>query len=319
MENIFDRVKRYTKDSLCVAVSGIRTFDPKENIILFSDPRGGSTWLTESIARLPKTAILWEPLHLMHTPNFKKVNFGWRQFIPEMEIWDDARMEFERLFKGKALNYWTCNLSSPFRFLTADRMIVKFCRANALIPWLTKEFRFSYDPVYLVRHPFAVAASQLIHGAWSFSYSGFEIPNVPFNKHYTDHSDFLSQLKTKEEALVATWCLTNLVPLCHSRNDKSWITIYYENLIRYPEKECYRIFQRWGLPIPYGIQSQLKEPSTTTKDATNLSDFDKQCGKWRSFFDQKQISKMTEILRYFEVKDYSADDIFPNDQRQTSK
>jgi len=307
------KVKEYAVNGLCVAVSRLCEFKPEENLIIFSDPRGGSTWITEAIAQLPKTAVLWEPLHPSSAIKFNKLNFGWRQFIPEQETWNEAEMEFEKLFKGKILNNWTCYLSPSIRFLCADRMIIKFCRANAMIPWLTKRFNFTYDPIYLIRHPFAVVASQLNHGAWDANFNGFDIPNSPFNNLYTQHADFLLSLKTKEEALVATWCLTNLIPLRNTRNDKSWITVYYENLIRNPENEIERIFQRWGMEIPEKVGRQIKKASATTKDATFLDNIDKQCRKWKLFFDQHQISKMSAVLQYFEVKHYTTD-IFPNIQ-----
>ena len=313
MRKLLRIVKKPTRAGLCVVASHLRKFEPRENLIIFSDPRGGSTWITEAISQIPKTAILWEPLHPAGVAYFNKLNFGLRQFIPELETWIDAEIAFERLFKGKVLNAWTSQLSSPIRFLRAERMIVKFCRANAMIPWLTRVFNFTYDPIYLVRHPFAVSASQLKHGAWDYDFNGFVIPNSPYNDVYIQHADFLSSLKTKEEALVATWCLTNLVPLRSARNDKSWVTVYYEDLIRNPEKELERIFQRWGLPMPESVINQIKTPSVTAKETTFLNSIEQQCGKWTSFFDQQQVKRMGSVLQYFEVEHYTTD-LFPNVQ-----
>ena len=39
-------------------------FNHNEPFLIFSDPRGGSTWLAELLSLIPKTAVIWEPLNL---------------------------------------------------------------------------------------------------------------------------------------------------------------------------------------------------------------------------------------------------------------
>ncbi|MCW8814872.1 MAG: sulfotransferase domain-containing protein [Chlorobium sp.] len=278
-----------------------------ENLIVFSDPRGGSTWITELINRIPDTAVLWEPLHLAEVNLFRKLGFAWRQFIPEDDEWPEAERAFEQVFRGKVLNHWTCRMSSPMDFLRSERMVVKICRANALIPWLTRVFSFRYEPVYLVRHPFAVAASQMKHGSWDAPFTGYSIPDGRFNEPYRTHADFLLSLGSKEEALVATWCLTNMVPLTHKDNNRKWITVFYENLVLSPGNEIQRIFQRWGLQIPENILEHVNCPSATAKENMIDADAQTQLSKWKLLFDQQQIERMLEVLRYFTIDHYSED------------
>ena len=194
------------------------------------------------------------------------------------------------------LTHYTCRHSLLIDFLLADRMIVKFCRANALIPWLTRVFDFTYAPIYLIRHPFAVVASQLKHPAWNPNFDGYRIPDCPYNEFYLRHADFLASLQDKYEELVSTWCLTNLVPLRNSRNNKSWITVYYENLLFNPEQELGRIFGRWGLPLPESILSRVTHPSSSTSDATFQQSREKQLSKWQNFFDKTEIERMMNVL-----------------------
>jgi hypothetical protein len=187
-------VLRKLRNGLCQVVSKMVNFDPNENLVIFGDARGGSTWMAELIGQVPKTVLLWEPLHIGRVDYFKQLNFAWRQHIPEDETWYEAQGAFEQLFRGKVLTHYTCSFSSPFYFLFADRMLVKFCRANALVPWLTRVFDFKYEPIYLVRHPFAVVASQLSHPAWESKFDGYQIPDGPYNDLYLIHAHFLSNL-----------------------------------------------------------------------------------------------------------------------------
>lgn len=302
--------RQFTK-VLCAAVSKVCNFDPLDNLMIFSDPRGGSTWLSEVVGLIPNTVVLWEPIHQRWVRHFDALNFARRQYIPEHAVWPEAEEAFRELLRGKYLTNWTCEVSPPLTFLSADRMVVKFCRGNALLPWLTKAFRFNYIPVYLVRHPFAVVASQLQHGRWDYPFTGFEIPDGPHNEIYQEHRSYLASIETKEEALTAVWCLTNGVPLKNARNDVDWITVHYEHLLSNPEEELNRIFQRWEMAIPEAALARVQTPSATTKEATFTEGVEAQLAKWRSSLSADQQARMIDVLAYFEVERYGME-VYPN-------
>lgn len=281
-------------------------FDPREALLIFSDPRGGSTWITEMIQHIPRTALVWEPLHLDYTDAFREIGFGWRQYIPEDAEWEEARATFEQIFRGRLLNEKIYDASTLDLLKQADRLIVKLCRGNALLPWLTRQFAFRHKPIYLVRHPFAVAASQMRFGAWDRKRGGFGIPRGRYNELYTRHADFLRGIETKEEALVATWCLTNLVPLRHPKNNVDWITVTYETLLLRPEPTLERIFESWQMPLPAGVLDQVRQPSQMTKEATFQTSIEAQLRKWQDQFSDEQVCRMTGVLDYFEVEFYDA-------------
>lgn len=282
----------------------LNNFDPEGNLIIVSSPRGGSSWITDLVSLIPRTVVLWEPLHLDASPTFRGLGFGWQQYIPEDAVWAEARAALDDVLRGKLVNRWTCMRGSKHRFLTANKMVVKFCHAVALLPWLTRAFNFHFEPIYLVRHPFAVVASQMQWHAWDDESFRFSIPSGPFCERYSEHAEFLRGLRTKAEVLLANWCLANQVPLSSARNNQSWVTVYYEHLLTDPRKEIDRIFGRWCLPVPENIFSQIGKPSQTTKRATFLAGAEKQLSKWQSFFTESDIEKMLAILKYFGIKQY---------------
>lgn len=280
-------------------------FDPDEALLIFSDPRGGSTWLAELIQEVPRTAMIWEPLHLDYTDAFRMLGFQWRQYIPDEAEWEEARRTFERLLRGRLLNGKLYDIDALDRLREANRPIVKFCRGTALLPWLTRQFAFRHKPVYLVRHPFAVAASQLRFGAWDKAFRGFAIPREGFNRAWVEpHADFLRSIQTKEEALVATWCLSNLVPLRHPANSQRWITIFYEDMLIEPERELERVFGEWGMPVPPLALDRVRAASATTKEATFQISVEAQLQKWKTQLSASQIERMERVLTYFEVEEY---------------
>ncbi|HET7586537.1 MAG TPA: sulfotransferase [Gammaproteobacteria bacterium] len=290
-------------------------FDPEENLVISAYERGGSTWLAELLRLIPKTAVFTEPLYLGELNPFRALNFSWNQYIPEDAEWPEAAEMFEAMMRGKLLSTWT---SSTYSFVTADRMILKFCFANALLPWLTRQFNFKYTPICLVRHPFAIAASKLNLLGWDQPFDGYRIPDGPFKERYLEHEAFFSGIRTQAEALVANWCMAALVPLRNNRNNQDWITVYYENLLTDPENELRRIFDRWQLPVPDKLYTRAGRPSSTTQNPTFTDDKHKQLAKWQSLFDKDQIARMMSVLEYFNVEEYGSD-VYPHPQRATKE
>lgn len=295
--------KNFKKIS-CSVVSKLKNFDPEGNLLIFSEPRGGSTWMAETISQLPRTPVLWEPLHLRGVDHFKKAGLGWEQIIPEDADWPEAEKAFDELFRGKVLNDWLCSSSPPRDFLFAERMLIKFCRANAMLPWLTRKFKFKYKPLYLIRHPLAVVSSQLKHGAWDSLPDGFKIPKNKYNGIYLRNADFLSSLRSKPESLLANWCIMNVDTIKNSRSNVDWITVFYEDLMLDSKKELSRIFSQWRLDLPLKVIERLPGASKTTKEATFLHNKTEQLEKWMYQFSSSQLDSFKEILDHFGVDCY---------------
>jgi hypothetical protein len=276
-----------------------RNFDPHGNLILCSAPRGGSTWLAELLSQVPRTAILFEPLHLWRKPPFSDLNFCGYQPIPEHAEWPEARARFDAVFRGRFVNDWTGHQSSILAFLFAKRMLVKMVRATAMLPWLIRNFQFRNRPVLLERHPLAVVASQLRFGFVAEGFRCFRIPDCPFSEHFLKHRAFLLGLRTAEEGLAAHWCLANQVPLSSPENNRAWTTVYYEHLLLDPERELRRIFENWELPLPRQIMSRVRVPSAKTVDSRFLGKPERQLDKWRRAFDDEQLERLVAVLDHF--------------------
>jgi hypothetical protein len=307
-------VLHYIKNILYKKISRCARYDPLNNILICSDPRGGSTWLSEIIETIPKSTVLWEPLY--HGEDgltcFKNLKFGLRQYIPESEKWIEAEKAFKDVLSGQELNWWVCRQTDPIKLLTSKILIIKFVRANALLPWLTHTFQFKYAPVLFLRHPFAVVASQSKFGAWdNREHEQYEIPEIPFNVIYTEHKKFLDTLTTQEEALTARWCIANRIPLNDNRNNIEWIIMFYEDLILDPKKELNRLFDKWKIALPEGALDVINRPSSMTIDASAIGNNEKQLSKWKTQLNEHQIEKMQRVLDYFEITVYSKNDIYP--------
>jgi len=284
-------------------------FKSEENILIFADPRGGSTWLAEVMKGILKKPILWEPLHVGKIKQLQQLKFSYRQYIPEDASWDDAHSYFDDLFNGKIISNWIYHREPMFNFVTNKSVIIKLCRGNLLIPYIVKNFSFNKKPIYLIRHPFAVVASQLKQGGWDNTGVTFKLGDYRYNEHYLKHESFLKTLSTKEEVLTATWCLTNQSTLINPNNDREWITVTYEEMVLEPKETLVRILKRWGVSSNLNTIN-FKKKSDTSIQKKPLSD-EERLNQWRKVFSKDQIFKMDAVLKYFEVEHYSSEEVLP--------
>ena len=292
-------------------LSFFKSVSENDPILIFSDPRGGGTWLTEMLSTIDKTAIIWEPLNIRHVREFRNLKFGWRQYIPEDAEWEEAKKIFSKMLIGKLINEWTCLKTGVNDYWNANQFIIKICRGHMLLPWLVRQFNFSLLPIYLVRHPFAVVASQLKHKGWHHEFSPYKVPSTPYNQLYSEHEKYLESLSSKEERLTAIWCITNSVPLNHKNNNSRWITLYYENLALDTDQEMNRIFARWQKTKPDDINRRYIIPSSTTSDSTSFVDMEKHLRSWERTLTESQIHTMSRVLEYFNITTYCSKSPMP--------
>jgi len=306
---ILNRLKR---DWLAVRYSrlaGVARFDPKKARIVSGDPRGGTTWLAQLLNELPGSALIWEPLAVSEVKEVHALKFQWRQFIPEDDSWPEAKELMERILSGRLLSPYLCQQTTPRQLRQANHLLIKFCRANQLLPWLTKEFHFEVPPVYLVRHPCAVVASQLKQGGWKNVPPHFTIPEGRYTSFYTKHEKFLETIDTIEKRLAATWCLCNRVPLSHPDNNKRWITVTYESMLLDGPSEIDRIARRWNVSIPKGVYDKLQTASSTTVTGSPIlqGSVREQLEYWKFSLTAGQIENIMSVVNYFGVDLYDSD------------
>ena len=103
----------------------LKTYNPQDTTLIFSDPRGGGTWLSELLLKQEnKQALIWEPLHPQNKSIFtKKLRFSSRQYIPVHSDWKEAKNAFESLLKGNILVQNSFFISKPFHFLISSKLI----------------------------------------------------------------------------------------------------------------------------------------------------------------------------------------------------
>lgn len=279
--------------------------DPKSTLCLFSNPRGGSTWLGEILQEIPDSVLCNESIFRL--PEFSELQFTWHQPIPAGVDWPEAYELFRKILNREILSqrvYFTNDLA---KIPGAAHHIYKFCHGNLLLEWFADHF--DVMPILLVRHPCAVVSSQIQHHGWQKMKEGgeikYSIPEFRFNDFYFLYEDILKTVKTIEESLAATWCLTMVDSLQNQSNDKKWITVAYENLYTNFEFEIDRIFGRLGLSIPEKVYERNRKVSVSALEYANqyvLSG--KQLSNWKDKLSMKQQQNILGIVKAFGITHY---------------
>jgi hypothetical protein len=176
-----------------------------------------------------------------------------------------------------------------------------------LLPWLTGKFEI--NPVYVIRHPCAVIASQLKFGHWDYILKDvkayFPNPADRFKEIYLQYQDIIDSITRPEERLAAEWALHNSVPIKHPLNDIRWISVAYEKLYKDPESELDRIFYRLKIPMPTSILPNISSPSVSTRgNSTAKIRSGQQLESWRKSLDDRQVRNILRILKEFKMDFY---------------
>lgn len=291
-----------------------RKFNLLESVLISSEPRSGSTWLMEMIYNVTDTVINWEPLH--HKFGIVPIHFKWgdRPLIPE----DDTNMEYltfmKELLRLERYSDWTLKYCSLDDALYSEKVLTKCVRANLLLPWLTKNINFNHRPIYLLRHPVAVALSQIKTFSKSSSMmEEFIIPDWLNNERFEVHFDYISRLTTLIERKVALWCINNLSLLTSTENNRYWQTVYYEHLVLNPKIELINLLKNIHLNYDekYLDRVDYLKPSLTDfkKDFNTIPI--KQLEKWTLNLNKSQVHNLQRIFDYFNINIYSASEILP--------
>ncbi len=306
--------KEVNKVLQCICTCKAKNYNIKNTIVITASPRGGSTWLAEILNTLPGYSILWEPLALNEVPEARKIGFHWRTYVPPGTNWREAEGFLRKILTGQFLTRQTTQTCKLSELISAKAWIVKFCRANMFLKWMTERFS-TRTPILLIRHPCAVVASQMRHGRWITVSSPRIDPR--FIEDYPEFEPILSKLKTWEEALSGIWCLEYFATLSIPK-PHPWLLVTYEKLVRDGEAEIDKIFKTLGFETPKAAKEHLRIPSFTTKEGSPILSRGDQLSGWKKYLNKKQIKRILDVVYAFGL-DFYTDELEPDYERLMGK
>ena len=294
-----------------VRLTSSGAYDLRETLVVTGSPRSGTTWLAEVLTTLPRSAILFEPEHMVQVPDAQRAGLDWHEMKEPGVDWPEGERYFERVLRGQLITPWTVSHLPLRRAIAPRRWIVKFIDANLFLGWLATQFPIK-PPILLLRHPCAVVSSQFRRG-WRLDYA----PKIAgFFTKYPHFKDFVASLRGPAEWGAARWCMLNYEPLSLPR-PWPFVLMTYEQATREPEAEFGRLFRHWQLPMPDDLVARTRRPSGTADLGSAWREGAASTPSWKKNLKPDEIDGILGVVRAFGL-DFYTDDALPDAGRLSS-
>jgi hypothetical protein len=291
---------------------------PSDSILVVGSQRSGTTWLAELINYRNEFRTIWEPLNPVRSPLARQIGFAWGQYLPPGE--DDPELErvVRRICRGRVRHPWL-EWNNTKRLVT-KRRIIKCVAATNIVPWLT-DLVPELKIVYLLRHPFAFAESQL-DLQWNenlLSRLREQADLLRAVDRNVDDPDrvraLISNCSAPFDELVVRWCLENTIPLSELGPTDVHVVLY-ESIVMDPRGELARLGRYLGTAFGDEALQASVRPSRTDfrgRAPAPLAVGQPDAGR-RSWLDRvtdEDVAHGLEILESFELDWLYGSDPFP--------
>jgi len=280
-----------------------------ERIILACHPRGGSTWLGETLLALPRSTLVWEPFNPKWNPACLEAGFSWHNYWPSGLT--DQQSEFARsVLRGHRIrtgHFGPLGNSCNRLLAMARARILMFKCTNANLMLHHLDDIVPSEVVVLLRHPCAVVSSQLAHGKWRDVTK--DNPDVveDVGRVIQDHPRWRSTwaaCTTQEEVLAFIWGMRTALPLTRSKRSR-WCVITYEGLVEQPDVEVDRLFEDLDHSPPKEIWNRIATPSTMTQSESNVATGKNPLETWTRRLSQGQVEQILDVVHDMGIHAYT--------------
>ncbi|AFL95195.1 hypothetical protein CL1_0992 [Thermococcus cleftensis] len=284
----------------------VHNYRMEDTIAIFGSPRSGSTWLMELLESIPGYKSVFEPFHPRWYPEFGRNGFPYTPYVPDETELAWLGDYLERVFSGRV------HARFPYRRpvlprLRASKLVVKFVRANTVLPWVAGNFELR-GFYFIIRHPCATIASQIATGYYSRITPEQLANEVRKVEGLEELAGRVARLNTEIGRLAAVWAFENYVPLSSER-PFPWYTVVYERLIVNPAEELEAVFGHIGEGVPEGAWKKVKKPSMVTRKSYGKEYIGtpKQLLKWKDKLSERQVGEILEVVSWFGLDFYTAE------------
>ncbi len=301
------------------AASNVHRPDGRPNVLLYSTPRSGSTWLMELIWSQPGFKTCNQPCYLEHPAVRRHLGIEDWDELYSVGATEKLRRYFDRICKGR-IGFTNPNPLRRYYRPISHRIVFKEIHAPGdRVNWIRDAF--DARVVYLIRHPIAVTISS---ERW---------PTLPalirsdYARHFTaeqlEHARRIAEEGDDLERGVLMWAMHNAVPLREAAPD--WAVVSYEQLVLDPEPVIGELATKLELPEPDRLRAGLGIPSVNvrfksteeTRRVLNDGDAGKRpflVQKWRAKVDRAAEARVMAIPRLFGLEVYRDGDTLPDER-----
>lgn len=263
---------------------------PAQTTVLYSSGRSGSTWLSEILACVPRTRLIFEPFHPRHGLA-ELADYRYR-FIEPGRAAPVLEEAYDSILKGKRTTPWIEHLNSPTT-MVYKRRLVKLVRANLLFPWLVSRYP-DQKHVLLLRHPAAVVLSQVRHG-WNLSSARIrEQKNLPQSAAISS----LGDLGWPESGFLSNlvfWAAENRIALDRALESNTMV-VFYEHACTSPIEVLDQLSGFLGFSLPSTALERLDKVSWSSSADIGSMSVSEKISRWQGELSGEQRDQVARVL-----------------------
>ena len=307
----------------------------EKTVVIAGSGRSGTTWVQDTVAEANGLRTLFEPLNPAGVPVARK--FAYKYLHADA---DNCELELflGDVFSGAHQSLWANYRIRPsgfnlfkvglspaihnvrkltrhylkYRVSGRQGVIIKFIRANLLLPWIVRQFHVPL--LFVTRHPCAVIASRLKLGGnvWVSQQEldcyrlSPDVVKLVLDEFDVDINGSFSPVA----ALACVWCIENLLPLKWA-GDAGYMVTAYEKLVIDDENEWKRVISGLGLSQVPEIAHRAQPSQQVSSEMKGKVFSGSHMGKWRQVLTDEQMSEVSSILDQFSCTLYSVEEDFP--------
>lgn len=288
---------------MALSADGFSDLARGTDVFLAGSGRSGTTWVQELINHAHDHRVIFEPFLGSVSPFCR--HFERRQYLRDA---DDSRAFLDparKILDGEFRNEWVDQYNDRPVY---HKRLVKEIRANLLLHWLRRHFP-AVPIVFLMRHPCAVVASQL-RGRWGTRAADFLRQPDLVEDFLTPFAGLIHYARDDFDNLLLVWCVENYVPLRQFRRGEMFL-LFYEELVRSPEREVERLFGFLRRPVEPSAFEQLRLPSAQSREWSAVVTGGDRLDSWRGHLDARHVRRAVQFLRLFGLDELYGEDSMP--------
>lgn len=301
-----------------------RVLNPRNTCCLFSQPRGGSTWLSEILMHLPGACLIDEPLWRgryrdidaipnsadRKVPELANLGFYFNQPIPPSAFWPDAHRVLKDILSGRVRSLGLYRSNFPAALLATEVYFVRVNFGHFLMRWLLQQF--DVRAVAMLRHPCALIASQLrsrgfrdlnIKAHWQW-------PNFRYNDFYREQDHRFKKAASREEVLAVLWAMQAREVIRASAEHDVHV-LHYEHLVLDYEAEIRKLLEHLGVDCDRDmlLQQRYRPSQSTLTDRRGLVPRHQQLTDWRLAMPASMQRRILSIVHEMGAGLYGTDPV----------
>ena len=281
--------------------------DYRNTVFIGGTGRSGTTWLGDLLNFDNHYRNIFEPFQARYVPLARPFYYG--LYLRPGDANPIYLEPATQIMAGNVRHRWCDRYNTR---LFARKRLIKEVRGNLWLKWLRNYFP-EIPMIFIMRHPFAVAASRLLLD-WPSRSRAFFMQESLQADFPGDFWEEFQQAESLFERFVFDWAVQHYIPL-RQFAPRDFHYVFYEDLCVQPEVVAPAMFAHLGRNFDDRLFRKMAVPSASSREGSAIRSQrsgEELINAWRRHLTSAQIDRGLEILAKFGLHQIYDEDSLPH-------